>query len=849
MANRALVIGIDNYNDPIPKLTSAVIDAERVAKWLVGKGVVSASELWLGVSPLGGTYQATGILAGCSVFNPVADEAIRVIDQAVNAGPFSRMFFYFAGHGVSAKNELFPQEDALCFQDYSQLYSHKALSVGAIATALKGIEARERFLIIDACRNPAIPRNQMPGFLPSYPPKLRGSGLYVLNASPPGQRTISVANGGGLMTTALIQSVDRGQGAAKRWDEENGTYVVPWSRLKFAIRQQVAAIADQTTFCNDDAPAGDDPIIATFKKQDCPDVRLSFSFKPSSARTKAKLYIRRDRTTDADLCKEIDIDGRECELDLEQSDYSVWLKPDDYKSAPTLLSVGVFDTPAAVAEFELDPLSPVTGLDDIDVLEPKPTPAPPVFEYRGITSDGDGEAAMALPPDDVGSIGPGDFEYAAEEEPEKAGILMLFIDDQPVSNSDPLLTISLTTVGGEQIAWDRSQTSEVLFPGAYSVTLSAPDGTMASSQFNIVPGQETRVHLSSPISQSPSLDHALDIARARVGPDLMPSEFLGKVSTLTFSALGSLAVVQALTNHNGRARSLGLGGYWSEHQGKSGLHLLTCFEDIESEPFKPERLRLWRMHEAGSGRIGRTSQPISDLGYAEVAQEAPNDGYWAELSDLDRERRAGFKLATHILPDAVTLVVVSREFGSNDNVNGRTGLFQYLLERRLGTAELLKAVTFGEALQRGRIEMRPLADDPALQTLLNGDWFEPCSAAIAAFALYEAGDRFDEGFRFIAGELIERAPDLPDTSVIKALHLEMDGSVERARDVYRQVLDHFDAPICRSAMLYLNDAAGRLRLFGRGQRYIAEKSGQLIPHQLWTLRREDDIKRASIPRF
>src|SRR5690606_8586350 len=109
-------------------------------------------------------------------------------------------------------------------------------------------------------------------------------------------------------------------------------------------------------------------------------------------------------------------------------------------------------------------------------------------------------------------------------------------------------------------------------------------------------------------------------------------------------------------------------------------------------------------------------------------------GYWLQTRDTARARRAGCKLATHVLPRHVTLVV------RNPLPSGHVALLQFaVLRDPAHRLEIQVGLVQGEAVQRARAGGRDPLADPAVRGLVRREWFEPFSALLAAASLLDRG--------------------------------------------------------------------------------------------------------------
>jgi Caspase domain len=812
MSSRAIVIGIDAY----PKLaaefqlTASTRDAIAFAEWLIAARSFQPCEIALGLGFVAGLELVAP--PGTTVFVPIADEVNLQLAALQTAGTLDQLFFFFAGHGAAAANVQFANIDAICCANYSGVLTTNALSVPSIAEVLKGVNANERFLIVDACRDPAIAEAQRVGeaAVTSVPSRHK-PGLYVLKATALGDTARAIRMTGGVMTTAFLDAVAKRLGPAKQWDAARAEYVVRWEKLKEVVGMRIALIAPgQEAFSNDDAPSVSNPEILRFPDAAIAPVNLIVSIVPAPEPSMT-LTVLRDGGPPFPVNHPVT-----GPLSLPQSNYSIAVQGGSPVMPPFVNAFPVFDGGA-----------PPTVVFTVSGEAPSPPAAlPSVFES-------------------VESRGLGGLLGAAAGAVASEGTLTVSVGGAPIAVDDPLMSVAIANANGESITWNPETSLEHVLEGTYNVSVRSASGAVSEGQVFVGPDGAT-VDLDQPFNASAPMTEALRTMRPDSPGLLMPSERLGPLSDLTLSALGATAVAEAVMNYGGAARALRLGEQWADTE-LEGVHLLVA--DGTHNQAREERMRVWQMHEAAPGRYARTRQPDSALKYWEAGVIATVDGYWVELADSDRKRRAGFKAATTVMPNCVALLIVARDPApaSMGDAQGRNSLFQFSIDRAADVAEMLGGIVYGEALQRGRLDGRPLRDDPALRTLMTGKWYEAFSAAIACFAYYAGGSTFDGEFRDLVARIGARSPQLPDLAVANGLRAELDGDTAEAAAHYRGALDRFDLPICSAGSRYLHDAARRLMIQGKGRRYLDEKLGQMVTHPLWTLRREDDVKRAGKP--
>jgi Caspase domain len=239
MVNWAIVIGIDNYNSK--PLDFAVQDAINVATWLVEKGEVDPSNLFLVLG------------SKAKVELPVVLQRVELIEEAtVKSISFAlddllfkstekgdRFYFYYSGHGISEVDNgtLRP---ALAAADFSEATSSSSsLQVHSIYDYFKTLDYKEQYYIFDACRNVKWSGDYNTGkfsFKPTYSGKLPHVNAYILYATASGTRALGDESGS-VLTNTLLMGLTSPQ--AVELDEENQKLIVRANNLFSWVARQV----------------------------------------------------------------------------------------------------------------------------------------------------------------------------------------------------------------------------------------------------------------------------------------------------------------------------------------------------------------------------------------------------------------------------------------------------------------------------------------------------------------------------------------------------------------------------------------------------------------------------------
>lgn len=184
----ALVIGNADYDPDIGKLKNPVNDAGDMADALKR----------LGFSLVGGKAQL-------NLSRRQMLEQIREFGSQIRQGGVG--VFYFAGHGVQVdrRNYLIPITDSLKHQEDAE---YEAVDVDSVLREMEYAENALNILILDACRNNALPkktRNTDKGLTRPREP----SGVYIAFAARDGQTASENSSGrNGLFTQELLKNIE-----------------------------------------------------------------------------------------------------------------------------------------------------------------------------------------------------------------------------------------------------------------------------------------------------------------------------------------------------------------------------------------------------------------------------------------------------------------------------------------------------------------------------------------------------------------------------------------------------------------------------------------------------------------
>lgn len=296
--NWAVVVGIDHYWSEKASLKGAVRDALKMRDWLLDPagGGVPKENMALILSPAG--KKPAGVKAPeattASIVNSIADLLKR------SKGEGERLYFYYAGHGLTARvNQR--DENALVCSDFTDVLTTNSLALRSLWEFFETVQFQDQFFFVDACRN--IPWENVEFEVGRWPlPRKRDPGQppaqqFILYATSPGLRSQELQEAGnerGAFTEVLLDGL-KGTSNAKAWSPDKENYQVRWERLvdyvkgtleerRLAVGQGVAQDAfqiPQDTGAHGVAGRARNPVLAEFAANAFPDEKLRIVLSPN----------------------------------------------------------------------------------------------------------------------------------------------------------------------------------------------------------------------------------------------------------------------------------------------------------------------------------------------------------------------------------------------------------------------------------------------------------------------------------------------------------------------------------------------------------------------------------------
>ncbi|MFI9815117.1 trypsin-like peptidase domain-containing protein [Saccharothrix variisporea] len=744
MANFAIVIGIDRYENPDFALRGAVADALRFAEWAGTAGGVPPDNVRLLLSP----HEPVP-----APHRPATSEAIRNALYEVSSGEAAgadRLFFYYAGHGLTSPGVEVgaPGEPVLVPSDMVVWNRDKNLLVlfSAVVTELRGVAPLEQFFFIDACRDLALQDTFRPvvGSLGVAWVPVRGgtpvvADQHIMYATSLGRRAAANARLNQGVFTPLLMDGLRGVSTALVWSTCEQQYEVRFSSLarhvKTAIRPRLAGMVGTEGFVQEPQvpmTGAEDAVLVAVPADQVPPVTVRIQVRPGAARDACTLTVASPQPGDAG---ERWTSGPPVEptsvVELPPFDYTFRARAEGFGEAK--ISRAVYES--MVIPFRLE--GPPTVV---------PEDAPPA-PGAGLPEGGPYAPGGADRP-------PPTLEGPGEEAPTTGRL--------NVHSPDHSAVIAVCDNENVQVAGGSGDVAAQLRPGLYRVGLVLPDGGGDKQLVEVEPGGTTSVVLDAP---SPRLASGVARLLRNVGIQVDGRGYVRLARGTEPIARPSLASLLAFAAVAANGRSA------------SAVDLLRFGVADVQDRSRPALVLLGSNREEGlpggtelvvRDRAGHTldSGPFEVLPAFPVAAQ--------RVVDLPRDQvRLELRIPGHTptryaispLPNRVAVLVVVLE------ADGRVEVQQYQLPGIRGGRRPrvdLRGLRRIELAQRYYSTGKPVPIREELVDLLHGKWVDPLLGCVAGYEFVRRGEaaRFAE---VALPNMLRHFPGLPDSQVLAGL--------------------------------------------------------------------------------
>lgn len=811
MDSWALVIGIDRYELPDANLRGATRDALMMREWLVDPagGNVQDSNVILLLSPREDA-EPPGVEARLATQGNILDAIAELIMRSGGGG--ERLFFFFAGHGVSTFVDA-SEENALVAADFTGIRTQNSVALRTLWEYFETWQFKDQFFFIDACRNIPVdfdfrvgewtqPRRRDPGVPPVQ--------QFILYATSPGLRAAETGPPGderGHFTDALLAGL-RGAGAAKAWSQANRSYDVRWDRLVRYVkadverrRVEVGGAAGGSVFqIPQESPkrgvAGrdPDPVLSRFPARTFPAEKLTINLKPEDVYSVAEIVI--SHAWGEPLTIKDHIPHLPVEFELEPNVYLVRGTAPNYGVAYYGDPLELYSSRAIEVDFV--PLAP----------------GEPPAERAG-TPDGTRATAAAT---------------GSADDSQRGGLV--------ATSSDSLATLEISDAAGQTLR-TATGTAELddIPAGVYRVKLRTPENEVVEQLVELAPGGQQEISVTAPEpSDAGAVNSFVAAAGGRVHADNTAELLEGgsHVAAPRLSTVLGVAGATAISNH-ASARSLGMHAMPNEFglQPNSGVSLLLGVDWTDAahaqDYLSAVGIRVWRLGEP-IPEASQQARPIEKMAFAaEYAQALAPGTYWLALEPPDTA--AGVVITIPVFPARVTLATV--QLGGP-----QPHIFEYAPSADPDRSSEPEAVRRLEVMERLLVGGQLRAAFETARSILESPGIaDPLGTSLAAYIALRAGRLSD------ADPAIERLVDeyahLSDVHILRG---ESDAAAGRPGAV-----DAFSRAVAEGAPIF---AEGLTRLLEGLRAYdIEHPRAELVRHifdrhltgSMWSAWRPDPL--------
>jgi uncharacterized caspase-like protein len=730
VANWALVLGIDRYWSETASLKGAVRDALTMREWLLDPagGNVPPDNLFLVLAPAKESPDpgdeaewAQGTKANITL-------AVNNLVQ-LSGGKGERLFFYYAGHGLTTRVSN-RDESALLATDFTEILTDNSIALRSLWEYFETLQFDDQFFFVDACRNEppwgdsafelgrwTLPRSRDPGLPPVQ--------QFILYATSPKLKTVEDrAQAGeehGVFTEALLDGL-RGKDAAKAWSWDRRCYEVRWERLADYVKNRVEREAHQVaetasgwllqvpqdTGSRGVAGRQRDALLTSFAPSAFDRLPLEVLLDPQTTSRRANV-----RVLDAVgtvVASQVGGTGKSVEFTVAPGTYGV-------RADAPKLGAGYLKAPVELYEPLAKPLT--------IALEPiEETPAEVAAE-------------------DAGEVD--------RNEPQPV----------PLQAADPLSVVEVKDGTGKVVTVQAASRGLELPPGFYKLRHVGPSGVSKARSVVVEPGEKARpVRLNAAKPAPATLELLAKMGGKQRGDNTVELDGLGRAAWVQTSTLVAIALGRALNGAAGDPAALELRPF-GRRKDRTGIAVYLVSDGDRLDPRKVE-VRVWATGEevpAQPTRIKRLDRRL-----LEVVVPAEAGRYWVAVTRNGEGRPMVF--APTVLSGRIATLVLE--------ITGGIRIYQYQPSAAGGPETSPESLRKAEYLQRMLLSGRLDGAAELVNELADAD--DPFLGCLCGYVLLRLGDR--DGLATVAERLVQSAPQLPDGFVLRGEHAATTGAPE-----------------------------------------------------------------------
>lgn len=747
----AIVIGIDDYGDPGLRLYASVSDALKFRDWAIAAdgGGVPESNLWLLLSP----QPPADPGAGKPVRAATKDDIVTAINELVVAAAqqqAERLYFYFAGHGITARvaNR---DESALVTPGFDELHTDHSLAVRSIAEYFETTAFADQFLFIDACRNIPwanrefevgrwpVPRRRDPGAQPVQ--------QFILYATAPGRTAEERGWPGeatGAFTGTLLEGL-AGTDNAKAWSWERNCYEVRWERLASFVHDRMAgkAPADvtdddwrvqipQDTGTRGVAGRDRDVSVVSFPSGRFPHVKLTIELATEAKNESAEVSVL--DAIGEPVASALRVTGESHTFPLPPKTYAV--------RATTTAPKALFGSLKAPIELYQDRIVPIQ-------LQPPATP----------------------PTDQVVTepLGPDDIAAAGREQP--PGSIC-------IRSLDPLAVAEIVDEAGRVVALTAAGDDLTVKPGFYHVRYLGPEASQDARFVVLAAGEREPVSLKPQPPEPAVAALTAALGGSVEGNYVRMAEGAEPITWARPSTIVAAGIAMALQGHT--PPGLGVAELPRTLGGGSGVAVFVVGPPADghtvNEAISDLKIAIWPAGEpvgSQSVELDPTGTGVAGL-VVPVTEPRP---HWVSFGTPHADPTV---VAVPVLPGRLATLVAQVQ-------SNRIRLHQYHPDTAGGPSSTISRLRRVEYLQRllvaGRVD---IAERLATQ-IASVASEDPFAGVVAGYVLLRLGrhDQLDK----LASAVIATASTLSDAYILRGEHEAWNGRPEAADQAFANAVN------------------------------------------------------------